>query len=290
MWSVKRFTRLLVIVSIVMTGHSVKADSNVPLKLADFSGSSEFRELSNRLKAEDYAWIGERIYQNECAGLPKYLTHWGKGEEFPSMGIGHFIWFPENVNPPFTETFPQMVRFVSKTHPAPQWMQNLKPFKAPWQSKLQFEKAWSEPDLTLLRDWLLKTKAQQAEFIVSSFQQRWRQEIASLEITQRQEIQAKLDRVTSFRKGMFATIDYFNFKGIGLNDKERYQGESWGLVSVLQQMPSINNLPESNEKILVLFVQSAKQRLLLRTQLAPPERNESRWLKGWYKRLDGYLE
>jgi len=38
--------------------------------------------------------IGRKIWQNECAGTVEGLTSWNKGEDFASLGIGHFIWYP----------------------------------------------------------------------------------------------------------------------------------------------------------------------------------------------------
>jgi hypothetical protein len=35
--------------------------------------------------------IGKRIWKNECAGTVSGLTSWNGGEEFPSLGIAHFI-------------------------------------------------------------------------------------------------------------------------------------------------------------------------------------------------------
>jgi len=43
------------------------------------------------------------------------------------------------------------------------------------------------------------------------------------------------------------------------------------------------------ENLVELFRDAAARRLALRVELAPAERNESRWLEGWYARLDGYL-
>ena len=107
-----------------------------------------FAELQSLTQA-DYQWIGERIYQNECAGKPKYLTYWGRGETFPSFGIGHFIWHPKlaenRAEHRFTETFPAMVEFVSKTQRPPDWLQKLSSqteFMAPWSSKEAFDQAW----------------------------------------------------------------------------------------------------------------------------------------------------
>lgn len=39
--------------------------------------------------------IGEKIWKNECAGSIEGLTNWKKGENFASLGIGHFIWYSD---------------------------------------------------------------------------------------------------------------------------------------------------------------------------------------------------
>src|SRR6476661_2837441 len=39
--------------------------------------------------------VGQRIWQNECAGTVEGLTSWNSSEDFASLGIGHFIWYPE---------------------------------------------------------------------------------------------------------------------------------------------------------------------------------------------------
>lgn len=255
--------------------------------------SSSFASLSSA----DYQWIGQRIYQNECAGQPRYLTHWGKGEEFPSLGIGHFIWLPKGVNVPFEQTFPKLFDFVSASKPAPVWLQALRKqshssavFFAPWSNRQQFEQAWSDSELSSLRDWLLQTQELQARFIVQSFETRWQNAMQAFSVEEQQRLSHELVKLTRFKQGLFAAIDYFNFKGIGGNPKEQYQGEGWGLIEVLQtlnQHVDSDNLTEPQR--LKAFVNSAKQRLKLRVKLAPQERNESRWIPGWFKRLDGYL-
>jgi len=247
------------------------------------------------LTQADYQWIGERIYQNECAGKPKYLTYWGKGETFPSFGIGHFIWHPKlaesDTDQMFIETFPAMVKFVSKSQRPPSWLEELSTqteFVAPWSSKQAFDQAWSNNELQQLRDWLSATQSQQAQFIVLTFQNRWLSETQSLTLNQKAIIQLRLTKMMGFKKGLFAVIDYFNFKGIGLNQKEQYQGVSWGLASVLRAMNVVEE--SSQNEYLEQFVMAAKQRLQLRVKLAPPDRNEIRWLKGWEVRLDQYLK
>src|SRR5262249_34516535 len=58
--------------------------------------------------------IGHKVWQNECNGSVAGLTSWNEGENFASLGIGHFIWYPKNVHGPFEESFPKLVSFISQ--------------------------------------------------------------------------------------------------------------------------------------------------------------------------------
>lgn len=254
--------------------------------------SNEFINHSAFLK-EESAWIGQRIYQNECASNPKYLTYWGEGEDFPSFGIGHFIWYPGLVKQTFHETFPQMVAYVSQYKQPPAWLTKLKPFIAPWQTKDDFYQAWSNTQMQELRFWLLETKPYQAEFIIQQAQLRLSKKLEQMTGTQSKmanSYQQILKKLFAFKAGRFAVVDYINFKGVG-NSSEQYQGEQWGLFSVLLDMLQQPNILKENNPTVLLqhFVRSAKTRLSLRVQLAPIQRDEKRWLKGWFVRLDGYL-
>jgi len=236
----------------------------------------------------DYNWIGSRIYQNEAMGKAEYLTHWNEGEDFPSMGIGHFIWFPRGVDAPFDESFPAMVSYVKQQAgdlaPLPGWLEELEPFDAPWGSKQEFDQARASAEMAQLRNWLERTAQWQARFIVSAFEQRWQD--LDLPEERKQQMTGQLQQLVGTARGLFAVIDYYNFKGLGTNPRERYQEQGWGLIQVLEAMPQ----PVSNGQDPVkLFRVAAAARLSLRVELSPPERNEARWLEGWLKRLDGYL-
>ncbi len=242
--------------------------------------------LNLKLSAEDYVWIGQRIYQNECASKPEYLTHWGQGEGFPSMGIGHFIWFPANHSAPFQQSFPQLIEFITPSHAPPSWLLELESMNAPWSSKAEFDQAWSNPKLTQLREWLLQTQPQQARFIVEQFKSRWHKAMLTLPLQQQTFYRARLAALMASKQGSFAVIDYVNFKGMGESLQESYQGQTWGLLSVLKVMRFDPDMSDS--QLLDAFIEAAKQRLTLRAQLAPAQRNEQRWLKGWFKRLQDY--
>ncbi|MFM8231634.1 MAG: hypothetical protein ACKOAL_10460, partial [Chthoniobacterales bacterium] len=67
--------------------------------------------------------IGRKIWRNECAGTKDGLTSWNKGEDFPSLGIGHFIWYPAGKRGPFQESFPGLKDYLqSQGVKLPGWL------------------------------------------------------------------------------------------------------------------------------------------------------------------------
>ena len=50
--------------------------------------------------------IADKIFHNEAGGVKNNLVYWNTGENFPSLGIGHFIWYKENEKGIFEESFP----------------------------------------------------------------------------------------------------------------------------------------------------------------------------------------
>jgi hypothetical protein len=84
--------------------------------------------------------------------------------------------------------------------------------------------------------------------------------------------------------GPFALVDYVNFKGEGTLESERYKGEGWGLLQVLEAM--------REGPALVEFQRAAESLLSRRVKNSPPgrRRGESRWLPGWKNRIRTYAE
>lgn len=112
-------------------------------------------------------WIGQRVFMNECAGRTECLVHWNQGEAFPSLGIGHFIWYPDGVTGPFVESFPALIRFMQEQQVAvPQWLAERKPFTAPWPDRATFLEQSGSPEVRELREFLAATRDVQAAFIV----------------------------------------------------------------------------------------------------------------------------
>lgn len=234
------------------------------------------------ISAQDANTIGERIWKNECAGTVEGLTNWKKGENFASVGIGHFIWYSVGQEERFQETFPALLEFLHKQGVTlPTWLTVSSP--CPWNSREEFCADANSSKMKSLRQFLLDTRSLQAVFIANRLENTLPQLIDHCSSEEKKRIPILFSLLAKDPNGLYALLDYLNFKGSGISPKESYQGQGWGLLQVLQRIPSSSKQP------LVDFVEAAKFVLKQRVQNSPPERNEGQWLKGWFNRLDTYL-
>lgn len=230
--------------------------------------------------------IGNKIWQNESGGKVSGLTHWNDGEQFPSLGIGHFIWYPANYKGKFIESFPKFISYaVSQKAPnIPAWV--LTTPVCPWNSKAAFDAAKNGSKLTELRNFLATNVRLQTDFIISSSRSALNKILNAAPASERSRIQQNYAKVASTSNGTYALIDYVNFKGDGTSTAERYNGEGWGLLQVLNNMqPSSNGQSAARA-----FADSAKFVLLRRVRNSPPARGESRWTAGWNNRCETYAK
>jgi len=137
-----------------------------------------------------------------------------------------------------------------------------------------------------LRQFLSRTIDVQAQFMVARLQQSLAKMLDEAGPGERTNIERQFERVASTPHGCYALVDYVNFKGEGVLHTERYQGEGWGLLQVLQQMHGTENGASAARE----FSNSAAAMLRRRIQNSPPQRHESRWLSGWLKRVHSYAE
>ena len=235
------------------------------------------------LTAAQKARIGQKIWHNESGGTVKGLTHWNEGEEFPSLGIGHFIWYPKGFQGRWTETFPEFIRFAKS-----RGVQNVPAVAGlpdcPWNSKAAFYQDFDGTRLAGLRTWLSKTIPLQTEFIMYKSRAALPEALAAAPAGDRTRIQQNYNKVATTPQGIYALIDYVNFKGSGTNPTERYAGQGWGLMWVLREMQEVS----AGSAAAVEFGNAAKRCLDRRISNSPPERGESRWRAGWHKRCEGY--
>jgi len=236
------------------------------------------------LSPGDAEAIGRKIWQNECAGTVEGLTSWNAGEDFPSLGIGHFIWYVKGRPGPFQESFPDLVRYMrQRGAQVPTWLDETQ--GSPWTSRSEFLSAQQSPRMKELRAFLAGTVSIQTDFIVRRLEAALpKMEVATPGQTDRRRLRENFYQVASTRTGLYALIDYVNFKGEGVKPEERYQGQGWGLRDVLLEMkPVSGGQAAANE-----FSESAKRTLERRIRNSPPERGESRWRAGWMNRCEGY--
>lgn len=244
------------------------------------------------MPAEQLEWIGQQVFRNECASREACLVHWNAGEAFPSLGIGHFIWYPQDVDGPFVESFPALVRFLrDQGANPPRWLAERLGQGAPWPDRQTFLAAEGavdpdsgDPRIGELRRFLAEEKALQAAFLL----RRARQALTEVAAASADPAmtRCKIRALASTAGGVYALIDYVNFKGEGLAESERYQGVGWGLLQVLETMPEAG----CRRDALPAFRQAAAEVLTQRARNAEREIERQQWLPGWLNRVDTYRE
>jgi len=236
------------------------------------------------LSHADVLRIGKKIWQNECNGTIAGLTSWNAGEDFASLGIGHFIWYPKGHRGPFEESFPKLVSFISRRGAKlPTLLLGPGEKACPWNSRTDFVKATPSTEMNQLRQFLADTVDLQAEFLLARLESALPKMLAEAAPSDRTNIQEQFERLTKTPQGCYALIDYVNFKGEGVLHTERYQGQGWGLLQVLEAMHGTSVSRAVDE-----FAREASAVLTRRVQNSPAERHESRWLSGWIRRVNSY--
>lgn len=230
--------------------------------------------------------IGEQIWRNEGAGKRDNLIIWKLGEDFPSLGIGHFIWHPKGSSSGFSATFADLISFAQRKGVAiPQWvLQSIKQGGAPWKNREDFLADTQSARMEELRSFLDSTKDLQIRFMIKRLDNALKSIIKATPESQKSHVKKMITYLKNSYQGMYVLIDYLNFKGEGTNPKERYNNQGWGLLDVLLAMPT-GTKPQT---AISAFAQAAGQMLEQRVANAPKERHEEQWLTGWKNRIKTY--
>lgn len=229
--------------------------------------------------------ISEKIYQNETGGNPKYLMYWSSNENFASLGIGHFIWYPQNEPKRFDETFPSMIDYyIANKVEIPQWLIQTRKVGAPWKNRELFERARGDKEFQQLKTILMNTKALQTQFFFDRLHASIPEIVKYVAPEYRQHIINNYNALAKTKGGWYPLIDYINFKGKGIKSTERYNNKGWGLLQVLKNMRPV----QAGSSALAEFSKVAYLILERRVKNSPPEKNEKKWLRGWKKRTDTY--
>lgn len=100
--------------------------------------------------------------------------------------------------------------------------------------------------------------------------------------TEAAHVRTNFDLIAQESFGFYALLDYTHFKGDGTKWK-RYYGQGWGLLQILEVMPTRG--PALKE-----FVKSAEVVLQPRIHNAPADRRNAQYWHFWKKRFHTYLE
>jgi hypothetical protein len=234
--------------------------------------------------------VGHQVWLNETGGNRDAITSWNANEEFASLGIGHFIWFPAGKTAPFDESFPRLLEFLrAENARLPSWIDKEPIPPCPWISKTDFTKGFNSPEMKQLRRFLLDTVTGQTEFLVRLAQDAINKIIESTsQSADREHIITQLYRIVQASEDLYPLIDYINFKGEGTNpaetavDKETGTRHGWGLKQVLLRMSGTTSDPAA---VLGEFADAAQLVLKQRIRNIP---TNSIWEAGWSRRIETY--
>ena len=279
-------TALLVSCSLNSLSANLSA-SKKKSKPVQTSVSTEKKDIFANISRSELNAIGEKIFKNEAAGKKENLVYWNEGENFPSLGIGHFIWYKQGEPGIFEESFPQLIEFLkSKNVKLPKIMAENK--YSPWKDRQELinlkTKKIPDTDIEELTNFLYENKDLQIMFIFKRLESSLEKMLAVS--NDRENVRKQFYRVASSPNGLYPLIDYVNFKGEGTNPKERYNRQGWGLLQVLENMKGT----ETGKSALTEFSNSAKFVLQRRVNNSDPSKNEKKWLQGWLNRCNTYLD
>lgn len=270
--------------------HSSAALDTLQLVDAAVAKAEELQlERYVKLAIQDGEYIGNRLWRQQGATSDLVLTQWAAGEQYATMGIGRFIWYPAGREGPYQESFPAMIRHLEHLSvQLPGWL--TPDTDCPWDTREAFLADLHSERMNELRRILKTTIPQQVDFMTARLRDALPKMLESVPADRREHVSRQFHRVARgengriSREGLFALLDYVHFKGEGTRPAERYQGKGWGLLQVLERMPGDSDDP------LQEFIDTAIAVLERRIELAPPERDEQRWLKGWKRRIESYRE
>ncbi len=234
--------------------------------------------------------IGQKIWLNETGGKIDAITSWSANEDFASLGIGHFIWFPVGKWLPFEESFPALLEFMRRKNVRlPAWLDQTQIPANPWTSRAEFRKHANSPRLNELRRFLLDTVAEQTQFMMARAQGAMEKILKTTpEGPERDHIVIQFTRVVRASENFYPLIDYINFKGEGTNpneaamNRETGRRQGWGLKQVLLRMNGVTGDPKA---VRAEFADAAQFVLQQRVRNLPSNRV---FEVGWLRRIATY--
>lgn len=234
--------------------------------------------------------IGQKIWLNETGGRRDAITSWSANEDFASLGIGHFIWFPVGKWLPYEESFPALLEFMRRKNVRlPAWLDQPQIPANPWTSRAEFRRNANSPRMKELRQFLLDTVAEQTHFMMARAQGAMEKILKTTpDGREREHIVTQFTRVVRDSGNFYPLIDYINFKGEGTNpneaaiNRETGRRQGWGLKQVLLRMNGETSDPKA---VRAEFADAAQFVLQQRIRNLPSNRV---FETGWLRRIATY--
>jgi hypothetical protein len=189
----------------------------------------------------------------------------------------------------FEESFPRLIAFMrGEGARLPAWLDQRPVPSCPWQSKAEFYREFNSPRLGELRRFLADTIGLQTQYLVLRAEAAVPKMLATLPRPEdRRLLLDNLNRTVRASPDLYPLIDYVNFKGEGISEKETTfdpttgRNEGWGTKHLLLEMRTTpEGLPTLEE-----FARAAKYVLDRRIRNHP---SSKRWQIGWHRRCDSY--
>lgn len=261
----------------------------IPTLRPSFAQSSDGPLPRLSISRDTAAKVGRQVWINESGASVDGLTAWNDAEDFPSLGIGHWIWFKAAGHPMFEESFPKLMEFIrGQGMKLPAWLDKKPIPPCPWPNKAEFMREFRSPQLSELRRFLHMTIPQQTQYLVLRAESAVPRMLATLPKPEdRRRLLANLKRTVRSSPDLYPLIDYVNFKGEGISDKETTfdpksgRNEGWGTKHLLLEMGETAD----GAATLAEFSRAAKFVLDRRIRNHP---SSQRWQLGWHKRCDTY--
>ena len=217
--------------------------------------------LTDKDKAKLITFVADK----EFSGDWSQCVDWNKGEAFPSLGLGHYLWFPKGSQSPFEESFPKFIDYVVKNtrgvrFPAILGMDSkgrIQP--APWSNRDEFLRTrhsqktqelvtfLSEPKMRLIQ---LEYQMQRLKSIAGNMAAFQGFPGDAPQLSTASQRSALLQELFRFPNGIALLIHYPTFKGDGMKASERYtyngKKNGWGLFQVIDRAASF---PDSHSKV-----------------------------------------
>lgn len=234
--------------------------------------------------------VGLQVWRNETGGDRDAITAWNASEDFASLGIGHFIWFPAGLKTPFAESFPKVGAYLrSRGAKLPVWLDKPKIPACPWVDRRAFLAAFHSPRMVELRAFLLDTVGLQTEYLALRMREALPKIVATItDPRERVKVRGQFVRVVNASPDLYPLIDYVNFKGEGIAATETFIGrtsgaaEGWGLKHVLLAMKG-----DVQDVVSGLDAFADAARFVLLRRIANNPRDQT-WRSGWLARVETY--